>query len=68
MDIYAAFNSAPDYSAPPPSLKSLHLTLEGAKKSLYPDREDFQNSFRQINGDWHGPDGFGLVKLMSVKD
>jgi hypothetical protein len=67
IKIYAAFNSVPDYTAPAPSLRSLHESLDGAKKALYPDREDFRNSFREYKpGVWDGPDGFGLIRLMEV--
>lgn len=65
MKVYAAFRSYPDYHAGPPSLHSLHETLEGAIESLYPDKE---YAFRQWPGKdiWEGPDGFGLIKLMEV--
>lgn len=71
MIVYAAFVSAPDYTAPPPSLKSLHTSLEGAISALYPDRPDFQVKFRESGyrtGEWIGPDGFGLVRRMEVKE
>jgi hypothetical protein len=70
--VYAAFRSVPDYTAPTPPLLSLHETLGGAIKALYPDRQDFRDAFRMErspNGEryWNGPDGFGLVKEMVVK-
>lgn len=73
MEVYAAFKSVPDYYAGSPPLVSLHKTLDGAVKALYPDNEDFQNSFRawtsSITGPtWEGPDGFGLIRLLEVKE
>lgn len=72
MKVYAAYRSVPDYTAPSPSLVSLHKTLEGAKRALYPDREDFRQAFRKANkplqDTWIGPDGFGEIRLMEVKD
>lgn len=66
--VYAAFNSTPDYHGRGPSLKSLHETFEGAVRSLYPDREDFQAAFREtLPGEWDGPDGFGLVRIVEVQ-
>lgn len=67
MEVFAAFRSVPDYSAPSPSLKSLHLTLDGAILSLYPDGKA---EFRKWAGHevWEGPDGFGLIKKMEVEN
>lgn len=70
MKVYVALNSVPDYSARAPSFKSVHKTFEGAAKSLFPNREDYQKSFRQssTNPDsWYGPDGFGTIKLVEVQ-
>lgn len=71
MEVYAAFRSVPDYHAPSPALLSLHETLDGAIKALYPDNEGFRNAFtkwsRSTRGEtWEGPDGFGLVRKMEV--
>lgn len=67
--VYAAFKSVPDYHAPAPPLKSLHLTLEGAIHALYPNRADFRNSFKEFSpGRWEGPDGFGMVERLEVKE
>lgn len=66
--VYAAFRSAPDYTAPPPSLVSLHKTLGGAINALYPDKAyNFTKSTRFENV-WVGPDGFGQIKLLEIKD
>ena len=70
MQVYAAFKSIPDYHGPPPTLVSLHETLVGAMKALYPDEshERFRNMFTERrSGVWEGPDGFGLVRLMEVQ-
>lgn len=66
--VYAAYRSVPDFHARPPAVHSLHLTLDGAIKSLYPDRPDFQQSFRKVAGAerWEGPDGFGSVERVEV--
>lgn len=71
MDVYVAFNSVPDYHAPPPTLRSIHATLDGAISALYPDREDFRKAFKdRRRGDgtevWEGPDGFGSIVKMEV--
>ncbi len=71
MEVYVALNSSPDYSAPAPSFKSVHDTLEGAIHALYPDRADFQMVFRKwpsgLGEVWEGPDGFGMVKKVTVQ-
>jgi hypothetical protein len=69
MEVFAAYRSVPDYHAGPAPLKSLHETLDGAIKALYPDREDFRALFRKshyVADTWIGPDGFGEVKKMEV--
>ena len=64
-NVYAAFYSTPDYSGRGPTLLSLHCTLEGAIKALYPDGD---YDFRKWEGEdiWEGPDGFGLIKLLPI--
>lgn len=69
--VYIALNSVPDYTAPAPSFKSVHHTLEGAILALYPDREDFRIAFspsRYVPDTWNGPDGFGTVKRVEIKE
>lgn len=65
MLIYVAMNSEPDWTSHGPRFKSVHKTLEGAIKSLYPKGADF----RQYDKcEWIGPDGFGLIRLVKLED
>ncbi len=71
MFVYAAYRSVPDYTAPAPPLVSLHKSLDGAIKALYPDREDFRESFTKshyVANMWNGPDGFGMVRMLEVNE
>jgi hypothetical protein len=71
MEVYVALKSVPDYTqAPWAPFHSVHTTLEGAIKALYPDRKDFQSQFKKwpTNKVWEGPDGFGMVKLVEVQE
>lgn len=70
MDVYVALNSVPDYNAPAPSFKSVHMTLEDAIRSLYPDRKDFQLQFTpgSQKDTWNGPDGFGMVRKVELQE
>lgn len=65
MQVYVALRSVPDYSAPAPSFKSVHLSLKGAIDSLYPNSD---YDFHKWPGKdvWEGPDGFGMIKLVEV--
>lgn len=66
--VYAAFRSVPDYSAGAPPLISVHKTLEGAKRALYPNNNyEFITDGYNLN-EWIGPDGFGLIRLMEIKE
>lgn len=70
--VYAAFRSVPDYTAPSPPLHSLHETLEGAIKALYPNEseERLRAMFTKSTyskDTWNGPDGFGMVRLIEVE-
>lgn len=55
MKLYVAFRSVPDYYAGPAPFKSVHLTLDGAIKALYPTKD---YDFRKWPGRdvWEGPD------------
>jgi hypothetical protein len=67
--LYAAFSSVPDYSAPAPTFLSVHRTLEGAKRALYPDDKYHETfTYRVKAMYWEGPDGFGLIRRVEVKD
>lgn len=73
-EVYAAFHSVPDFSGPPPSLVSLHETFDGAFKALYPKpeqaryKEALEKSFRPEHKTYYGPEGYGLIRIMSIKD
>lgn len=65
MKVFVALNAVPDYSAPSPSFRSVHLTLEGAKRSLFPGRDPV--SWRMWrDGIWAGPDGYGEIREVEV--
>ena len=70
MDIYIALRSVPDYSARAPAFYSAHETLEGAIKALYPESPNFQKAFIKWASTkeevWEGPDGFGMVKKVTL--
>lgn len=70
MDVYVAFNSVSDYTAPAPSFHSVHMTLDDAIHALYPDRKDFQLQFTQSTrkDTWNGPDGFGMVRKVELQE
>lgn len=70
MKVYAAFRSVPDYHASSAPLVSLHHSLEGAKIALYPDKPVFRDMFTKstfVTDSWHGPDGFGSIRIIEVK-
>lgn len=67
MTVYVAFRSVPDYTAGAPALHSIHITLRGAIEALYPDKPEWWDFRRSSNDEWHGPDGYGLVRLMEVQ-
>lgn len=69
-EVYAAFRSVPDYHAGPAPLVSLHRTWEGAARALYPEGDEYQSLFHRWTNKkvWQGPDGFGLIRLMEVKE
>jgi hypothetical protein len=70
MQVFAAFRSVPDYHAGPAPFVSVHETLGGAIKALYPDNVKYQEAFRKWANSrmdtWEGPDGFGLVRKIEV--
>ena len=68
MEIYLAFNSEPDYSAGTPRFKSAHKTFEGAKKSLFPDKDYNFHQWSHNPKTWEGPDGYGLIRLVEVQE
>lgn len=71
MHVYIAMNSNPDWYSPGPTFKSVHKTLDGAIRSLYPEgRYDFRPSSGDNNGttSWVGPDGFGFIRLVTLED
>lgn len=69
MPVYVALNSDPGWTAPAPSFKSVHRTLDGAKRALYPDHENFRDAFRESRpGVWTGPDGYGEIRMVEVKE
>jgi hypothetical protein len=70
--IYIAMNSNPDYSSRGPTFHSAHRTLEGAEHALYPGKDGkpgykFTKS-AYSPGTWNGPDGFGVIKEVTIHE
>lgn len=68
MQVFGAYRSYPDYNAPSPILVSLHMTFEGARRALYPDKDYEFTKSNYSPGTWNGPDGFGMIRLLEVND
>lgn len=68
MDIYAAIDNVPDYSAGHGALAGVATTLERAIKILYPDQQyEFQPSTSRKDV-WYGPDGFGEIRKLELQE
>lgn len=69
--VYAAFNSNPDFTSGTGALISIHDSLDGAIKALYPNNPQYWDQFRKSSyptiPQWIGPDGFGRVEERELK-
>lgn len=67
MDVFVLTNQTPDWTSQTGSPKSIHRTLDGAKKAAFDGK--YTGEWTTTNGiRWIGPDGFGSIIKMEVKD
>lgn len=67
MEVYAAFNSVPDFNSGHPPFRGVATTLDGAIKLIFPNGDaEFKPGPRE--GTWNGPDGYGRVERITLHD